>query len=97
MIPCELRATILRNLHSAHQGVDSINRRARQCVYWPAMGKDIIQMCSTCKLCTEKSPSQPKEELITSPVPENPFQHVASDLFQLHGHHYLAYADRYTG
>ena len=42
-------------------------------------------------------PSLTKEELIASPSPEYPFESVASDLFHLHGHNYLVYADRYTG
>ena len=97
IIPYNLRPQILRNLHSAHQGVDSITKRARQSSYWPGMGKDIEQLCSSCTSCMERIPSLTKEELIASPVPEYPFEQVASDLFCVNGHHYLIYVDRYTG
>ena len=45
----------------------------------------------------EKMPSLTKQELIVSPPTEYPFEHVAADFFYLNGHHYLVYADRYTG
>ena len=48
-------------------------------------------------MCIENARSNTKEELLTSPIPEYPFQDVVSDLFSLNGHHYLIYADRLTG
>ena len=35
VVPSSLRANILRNLHSAHQGVSKMSARALQTVYWP--------------------------------------------------------------
>ena len=43
----------------------------------------------------EKQPQVP-EPLIPTDVPEYPFQSVVTDLFELDGHYYLAYADRLT-
>ena len=96
VIPRHYRPEILKTLHAAHQGVDAITRRARQTVYWPGISKDILRMCSLCKLCIENAPSLQKEEMISSDPCEYPFQHAVADLFQKIGHFYIAYADRYT-
>ena len=50
-----------------------------------------------CRLCSENARSQTKEEIILTPPPDYPFQHVVSDLFQSTGFEYIAYADRLTG
>lgn len=97
VIPTKLRHKVTQNLHSAHQGVDQILRRTRQCVYWPGITKDVTRSCNTCRHCQENAKSQSHEELIPSPIPQYPFQHVVSDLFSSNGHEYLIYADRFTG
>ena len=60
------------------------------------MTKDVTRSCNTCKHCQENAKSQ-SNELIPSPIPEYPFQHVVSDLFSFNGYEYLIYADRFTG
>ena len=50
-----------------------------------------------CQVCETHSPSQPAEPLMPTPPPQSPFQQVATDLFQLEGNTYIAYADRLTG
>ena len=97
VIPFKLQPKVVKNLHSAHQGSDSILKRARQCVYWPGMDRHIIQSCVSCKLCIKNTPSQSKEELLPSPVPHYPFQNVVTDIFHLNGYNYITYADRLTG
>ena len=97
LIAKDLRPSILDSLHSAHQGVDSTLRRARQCVYWPGLTNSINQICSSCKLCVKNAPSLTKEPLLTSPIPVYPFQMAVADLFHKDGYKYLAYADRLTG
>ena len=41
VIPKSMRKGILEDLHTAHQGVESTLRRARESVYWPNMSRDI--------------------------------------------------------
>ena len=96
IIPRQRRSAILRFFHSAHQGPDTILRRARQTIYWPGLDNDVKRICGSCKRCIENSKSHTKEELIPSDIPEYPFQSVVSDLFSREGHHYLIYADRLT-
>ena len=96
VVPQKQRASVLNTFHAAHQGEKGILRRARQTVYWPGLDNDVQRTCAGCKECIENAPSNTKEELIVSPVPEYPFQDVSSDLFSLDGHHYLIYVDRLT-
>ena len=97
VIPKNLRRQMIRNLHAANQGATSTLRRARQVMYWPGMDRDVNIHSETCSDCREYAPSNTKEPLIPSIVPEYPFQHVAADLFEINGHNYLVYVDRLTG
>ena len=41
VVPHTLRNRVIENLHSAHQGVGSMNERAKAGVYWSGITKDI--------------------------------------------------------
>lgn len=97
VIPEALRQQVAANLHAGHQGLDSMLRRARQCVYWPGIEGDLQHHRSACIECETRAPSQPAETLAMTPPPEYPFQQTGADMFQHEGHTYMAYADRLTG
>ena len=42
-------------------------------------------------------PPMPLEPLLVEPPPSRPFECAASDLFELAGHHFLVYTDRFSG
>ena len=48
VIPLSLRRKVLSILHSAHQGVSAMERRARATVFWPGMTKDIQAVRQEC-------------------------------------------------
>ena len=97
VIPEPLRPQVTANLHAGHQGLDSMLRRARQCVYWPGMEGDLQHYRASCTSCETHAPSQPAETLVITPPPEYPFQSTVADMFQHEGYTYMAYADRLTG
>ena len=97
VIPKSLRTETLRILHSAHQGCTGMTARATASIYWPSLRKDIMSFQTNCNTCIENAPSQPNEPLQTRPLPERPFQHISSDLFELNSHHYLIIVDRFSG
>jgi hypothetical protein len=66
-------------------------------VYWPNINAAIQGIRAQCKTCNTIAPSQAAEPYLQSPTPEYPFQQVVADFFNLAGHNYLVYADRYTG
>ena len=52
VIPKALRASVMQTLHSAHQGCTGMTARARTCVYWPGMHKDILNYRANCHSCS---------------------------------------------
>ena len=97
LIPEGLRPQVIVGLHSGHQGVDSMLRRARQSVYWPGMEGDLQSFRDGCAQCDLHAPSQPAEPLVLTPPPAYPFQSTVMDMMQIQGYMYMAYADRLTG
>lgn len=97
VVPQALREQVLDGLHSGHQGVESMVRRARQAVYWPGMEKEIKHRRDRCATCGIIAPAQQREPLLPTPPPEYPFQMTAADMFQVNGKHYMVYVDRLTG
>ena len=97
VIPESLRADVLKELHSSHQGIVKTRARARQTVYWPNIDNDIANVVSSCRQCEKYLPSCPKEPLCQEPTPSRPFEVVSADYFSYAGRCYLIYVDRLTG
>ena len=97
VIPNILKAKILKNLHIAHQGVNSMLGRANSSIYWPGMAADIRNTRYNCQKCNEIAPSQPKEPYCQSPSPLYPFQQICLDFFSIGHHQYLVIVDRFSG
>ena len=97
VIPSKLRKYILEHLHSAHQGINSMKKRANDCVYWPGISNAISNTRNNCHPCNLHAPSQSAEPLILSPSPEWPFQQICMDYFTIDFHIYIIIADRYSG
>ena len=97
VIPKSLRSQIIRILHSAHQGCTGMIARATSSVHWPGIRRDILRYQSNCRACTEISPSQPREPLTLSKLPQRPFEVLCSDICQVNGRYYLIVVDRFSG
>ena len=76
---------------------DRTLRRARQVVFWPSITNNIRNVVCSCVTCAEHLPSHAPEPLLVKPPLSRPFESTASDLFQLAGHHFLVYTDRFSG
>ena len=74
VIPYALRASVLQNLHAAHQRVTSMNRRASTSVFWPGITEDIASTPKKCLSCHIMAPSQPIAPATPLRHPEYPFQ-----------------------
>ena len=97
VIPPKAVPDILKKLHASHQGIEKTKRRARQSVYWPGFSNDIKTTVENCSECQYYRPSAQPEPMIQEIVPNRAFEMATSDLFLYGGHHYLIYADRYSG
>ena len=97
VIPTGLRKRVLRNLHSAHQGVVGMKARANETVYWPGMDASIRNHRESCHTCVRVAPSQLREPLVLTKSPDWPFQKIVMDIFFVEQHTYMACADRFSG
>ena len=97
VIPSSLRQKVLENLHSAHQGVSSMQLRAQSIVCWPGITASIQVTRARCIECNRNAPSQ--APLLSEPAtpPSTPFEQVFGDFFEFGGHHYLVAGDRLSG
>merc|ERR1711954_71549 len=96
IIPKCMRQTVLKTLHSAHQGVTGMTLRAATAVYWPGITVDIKTVRDRCLSCQNTTPTQSKLPPVTPIVPDYPFQHICLDYMSMDGHNYGVFVDRYT-
>ena len=61
IIPKKLQKRILKDVHTGHPGKNRMKSFMRSYVYWPAMGKDIIDRINVCRGCAlaAKAPATP--------------------------------------
>ena len=97
VLPPSLRSRALDTLHSAHQGVSSMEARARATVFWPGLTLDVDKIRASCSDCIKNAPSQPRLLPASSDIPSTPFEKIVADFFQHEGMHYLVAADRLSG
>ena len=94
--PC-LRQRAIETLHAAHQGVSSMEARARATIFWPGLTTDIDNVRASCRDCIINAPSQPRPPPESFDPPKTPFEQIVADYFQCGGYHYLVIADRLSG
>ena len=95
VIPSSRQLEILDKIHEGHQGIAKCRERAKGSVWWPGLSRefqDLVQQCRTCALHRDNKP----EPLIATPLPDRPWQIVATDLFQMKGMDYLIVIDYYS-
>jgi hypothetical protein len=96
VIPYSLRGDLLERIHDGHMGIVKCRERAAMSVWWPKISADIKEKVAKCRFCLEKQPTQKKEPLMPTPMPERPFQRVAADICEQKGDSYLVTMDYYS-
>lgn len=98
IIPPLLRKEYLHRVHEGHQGMTRCQQRAKSCIYWPGINKDIEELVTNCSPCQKFQPSQQKENLqpILQNIPSIPWYTVSTDLFTQDGKNYLIVADCFS-
>lgn len=96
VIPRDLRSDIKARLHASHYGADGMMRRARECVFWPGMSREVKEIADNCLPCQERKPNNQKETLIQHEETQFPWQKIGCDLFTIEGRDYLVVVDYET-
>ena len=95
VVPPLLREEILARVHEGRQGIEQCHMRAKMCVWWPGISKQLTETVAKCPECARDVPLQ-KESLLPTQLPEYPRQVIGSDLFVLKGDTYLLAVDYYS-
>ena len=86
VIPPELRATVLEEIHQAHPGTVRMKALARSYLWWPNIDQDIDQTSKTCQVCQQHANNPEK-------APPHPWEHPSKPWSRLH----MDYAGPYLG
>ena len=89
VIPPSLRQKMLDALNVAHQGIVKSREKARQFTWWLKIDADIENHVTTCALYAHWYPP-PIESMISSQLPELPWQKVITYLFEIDSMHYIS-------
>ncbi|XP_053402903.1 uncharacterized protein K02A2.6-like [Mercenaria mercenaria] len=95
-IPKGLRSEMLDKIHSAHLGIEKCTQRAKEIMFWPKMFNDIKQRVMECPVCLEHRSENVKEPMIQTPLPDRPWQTVATDIFTWQGKDFIVLVDYYS-
>ena len=89
VVPTSMRSQMLKLVLVGHLGIEKCKRRACDVLYWPNMHRDIQTVVQRCEICQRHQYQQPKEPMIPHDKPQEPWEKVGMDLFQLKGKDYL--------
>lgn len=96
VIPQSMRQAMLERIHDGHQNLSKCRERAQETVWWPKISDDIKQRVETCHFCQTNKDTQCKEPLQPTPLPECPWQKLATDLCEYKSKHYCVVSDYYS-
>ncbi|XP_044166476.1 uncharacterized protein K02A2.6-like [Acropora millepora] len=95
ILPSSIRLEILDRIHDGHHGIVKCSRRTKESVWWPGSGKQLEEMVTNCHKCIERRKPN-RESMVSSAVPERPWQVLGTDLFSLNGRPYLLVVDYFS-
>lgn len=96
VVPEKIRSQMLDVIHYNHLGVTKCQLRARQCLFWPNINKDIENFVLNCETCLKYRKSNHKEPLIQTELPSNPWDLVGTDIYQYKGKNFLIVIDYFS-
>ena len=86
----------MEQIHQGHLGTSKCQYRARHCVCWPGINKDIERLVEACPTCQRHRPQEPRQPLKPTPPPEQPWQLLGADFMTFDGSEYLVIVDYYS-
>lgn len=96
VVPESLHRCMLEETHKSPQGLQACLRRAREVFFWPRMFAQLKDLIHKCSICQSVKPEQANEPFQPHPVPDRPWQRVATDLFTFENRNFLVLVDYYS-
>ena len=87
--PTTLHSEMKSIIRERHFGLKNSKKRARLALFWRLINSETEDMIKNCPTCLTFRNRQPSEPAIKHPVPHEPWNKIATDLFRLYGHYYL--------
>ena len=94
--PSALRPEMVDKIHSSHLGMEKCLNRARDCLFWPGITKQVQDKVAKCQICNRHRNKRVKEPLMPHQLPDRPWQILAADMFVLGKDKYLVLVDYYS-
>ena len=82
--------------HGTHLGIVKCKQRAKEALYWPAVGAQIEEKVKDCTICHDYASAQQKEPSIPSPIADLPWAMGASNIFIFESEQFLVLVDYYV-
>ena len=95
VVPAAMQRETLMKIYQGHQGIQRYCHRARTSVWWPGWSKQIEELVKTCPNYVKNNAPR-KETLISTTLPDYPWQKIGTDLFMLDGTTYLLAVDYFS-
>ena len=77
VIPSSLQHQTLNQIHEGYQGINKCRERTKISVWWPGLSAQIEVMVEDCTTCSKHRQQHP-EPLMPMPLPERPWQLIAT-------------------
>ena len=87
VVPKSLQRETLDRIHDGHQGVQRCRLRAKISVWWPGISREIENTVKDCSVCARNFFPR-RERMISSELPQYPWQKIGVDLFHQKGNDY---------
>lgn len=96
VVPASMQSDMLKIIHEGHFGIDKCKMRAREVMFWPGMCSQITDLVNNCFTCKQFQNANCKEPMLSHAVPNLPWEHVGSDLFEYKNANYVLVVDYYS-
>ena len=80
VVPASMRQITLEKIYQGHQGT----QQCRMCFLFSLVAREMENFVQSCPVCQKTTPPT-REPLITTPLPNYPWERIAGDLFELKG------------
>ena len=95
VVPTSKQTETLRKIHQGHQGFQKCRLRVTRSVWWLGITQALENFIKDCPTCQQTVPPQ-RQPLMSTPLPDHPWEKLATDLFHLNGSNYILLVDYYS-